>query len=165
MTLMLFISNLLTGFKSNGGIFYGWLKLMFHSWGVDIKPIRRKYNIYVDNVSTVWNQRGGWASQCSWIKKWEKILLLVLCILKCTQGQFRESTAHVTIAPFKESYNNLPEVERVTFDILIDRELVHSQTLWDEIQNMLLCLIEKLSYSEMAKRLSGIVSINTLQHI
>jgi hypothetical protein len=55
--------------------------------------------------------------------------------------------------------------EKDTFSIITERDYKRSKSFWDEVQELLLLMKGKISYSQMATHLGGIVSAQSIMKL
>lgn len=76
--------------------------------------------------------------------------------------EFRDSTERLSEAEYQSAYEDLPEDQKISFDVLAEQYLDRSRFLWEELKDILLKTKGKVSFRELEHQLGGIVNHQTI---
>jgi len=81
---------------------------------------------------------------------------------KMQTKKFRETSERVPIDILKDNYDKLDNETKHSLDVMAQRDLVRSRSLWGELCDILLKSKGKVSYEKLANHLSNIVDKTTI---
>ena len=77
--------------------------------------------------------------------------------------EWRETTENIPYDILRNDFNSKSDSEKQAYEIMAERDLERSKSLWDEVKTILLRTKGKISFREIANYLNNIISPNTIR--
>ena len=158
--LFLYMSTLMAGFDSNGGVIGGWKGSINHAWDVCKLSQARYFNQMIDNRGSMERKersdKGNNIFEDDEVRK--RTFTALNTFKKFESRKFRTFHDKLDEKLLHEEFDALSENEKMNYQILADADLERARHLKEELIDVLQKTNGMVSYETLAAQLGDIVS-------
>ena len=164
-SLFLFMSTLMSGFESNGGVLHGWKTALNYAWDVERGTMDRIFKHMLDQNGSIERaeriDKGLSVFDNDEIRK--NTFTALNTFKKFEARKFRTFHHRLDEKELRQEFEALPEDEKMNYQILADADLERACHLKEELIDILQKTKGMVSYETLAAELGDIVSKESIR--
>lgn len=164
--LLCLVASLFSGYSPCNGPLVGYADLIRNAFGVSSFTHNNILTFFTDTSFTMERKKRKdhlrSVFNCEETRK--KVFTGYNVYKRNKTQEFRESTERINEEEYKKGYDDLPDDQKRSYEVLAEQHLDRSRHIWEDLKDILIKAKGRISYREMEAQLGHIVSWVTIMN-